>query len=195
MDSPLESLQRVLTRRRVVTSLGLGSAAVLATRIPGITARAATPVPQAYLPEAIRNWVTGFETLDPDLIASTFAKDAILLDVTTGISVEGQDAISAAMTGLFGAVEDTSAEVHTVFATDEWAAAEWTFGGRYTGQYLGFPPGEGQQLMNRGVDIVALAGDQIQVDHRYYDAYSILVQLGVLAAQGGTGTPAATPTP
>jgi hypothetical protein len=59
--------------------------------------------------------------------------------------------------------------------------------GTYTGQIAGMPPGAGQSVTFRGASILELESGQIRVEREYYDAASLLAQLGALP---GPGTPA-----
>ena len=59
------------------------------------------------------------------------------------------------------------------------------------GVYAGLPTGSGQTVTLPGAVIFELEGDRIRREAHYYDAYTLLVQLGVLPAPGMEATPAA----
>ncbi len=180
-----------LSRRSALVRLGAGSLGMaLAARSLTSAAQEATPGLVTDLPPILQEYVAAWAALDADRLAATFAEDAVSENVPTGAVLEGREAIPSYFAGLFAAFEDLTAEITTIFATDVGAAAEWTFGGHYTGQVPGFPPGEGQLVSVRGASILTQADGLIQRAHEYYDVYGILVQLGVVPPPGGA-TPAA----
>jgi hypothetical protein len=85
--------------------------------------------------------------------------------------------------------------VPTAFASDDWGAVEFSFTGTYTGALPGMPAGTGQTVTFRGASILKIGSEGIEEHHQYFDAYSILVQLGALPApESGGASPVATPT-
>ena len=75
----------------------------------------------------------------------------------------------------------------SAFATADWAALEYDFAG--TNQ--GFVPGaaaRGKPFSVRIATIFALRGDKIQRSSDYYDAATILTQLGMMPGAAATPT-------
>jgi steroid delta-isomerase-like uncharacterized protein len=178
-----------LSRRAALGRLG-GVAAVLTLMAGGRRAAAqeATPPVAADLPPVLQEFIAAQEAKDLDRLLALHAEDAVVEEVPTGVVYEGRDAIRGYFEAFYAAFPDATLHYTNAFATDTWAAAEWTFSGIYTGQFPDLPPGEGQPLTIRGVDIIALAGDRVRGGRIYYDLYGFLVQLGALPAPG---TPAA----
>jgi steroid delta-isomerase-like uncharacterized protein len=103
--------------------------------------------------------------------------------------VRGQDELRAHLEAFYAAFPDIKFVVTgDAFVAGDRAAVEWTATGTYTGQIPGMPPGAGQTVTFRGASILELQGDKVRVEREYYDAASLLAQLGALPAPG-------TPTP
>ena len=68
------------------------------------------------------------------------------------------------------------------FATDEWAAAEWLFSGTDTGGVAGTPTGKRFEV--RGATIFELEDGKARRNTDYYNASTVLEQLGRLPAAG-----------
>jgi steroid delta-isomerase-like uncharacterized protein len=179
-----------VSRRVAVARLGAGGLGVaLAARGRPVAAQEATRL-AAELPPVVREFFAAFEALDPDRIVATLAEDAALEEVPTGLVREGRDAFRAYLEEFFAAFSDATLHYADAFAAEAWAAGEWTFSGRYTGQLPDLPSGEGQPLTIRGVDVIAVADGQIRSGREYYDLCSLLAQVGVLPPPAAT-TPSA----
>ena len=189
MDVSCVSSSAGLTRRSVLTRAGIGAAGMMLAVPLSVTAQDATPA-AGVLPPTIAEWAEGWRALDPARIAAIYSETASMVDMSAATTLEGPEAIQAYLTEFFAAFEDFSSEILNLFATEEWAAAEWVFGGRYTGQFPGYPPGSSQSVTVYGAEILGLADGQIQQDRRYYDIYGILVQLGLAPSPEGAATPA-----
>lgn len=82
----------------------------------------------------------------------------------------------------------------SIFAAGDRAAAEWTFSGKYTGQFPGFPPGTGQPMEFQGAAILELHNGQIVHDTEYVNYLAILRGMGLLPGAPATpGVAMATP--
>jgi len=87
-------------------------------------------------------------------------------------------------------VSDIQIERRSAFGAGGWAASEWVFSFRYTGQFPGLPPGSGQPVSFHGATIFELSDDKIRRSSDYYDNVPILAAAGLLPMPA---TPAATP--
>ncbi|CAA9537639.1 MAG: hypothetical protein AVDCRST_MAG73-1573 [uncultured Thermomicrobiales bacterium] len=188
MDRPIVPSRPALTRRAALARLGGGGLAlgVAAASRPTL-AQESTPMasPEA-VPPVLQDWVTGWETADTDRLASTYAEDAVVEVVPLATTLPGREAIRQYYASYFAAFTESIPRITTVFATAERAAAEWSFQGRYTGQFPGFPPGEGQPISVRGANIITLRDGQITAEHQYFDVAGLLAQLGIGASVPGT---------
>ncbi|MDQ3693943.1 MAG: ester cyclase [Chloroflexota bacterium] len=90
----------------------------------------------------------------------------------------------------FAVFPDVALALSSAFVAGDWAAAEWTHGGTYTGSLPGLPPGAGQPFSIRGTAVFELEGDRIRRGASDFDFYGLLIQFGLLPAPG-----AATPAP
>ena len=178
-----------LSRRTTLKAGGIGLAAMA-----GLTARSVI-THEEDLPEIIVAFLAGWKALDAEQIAQTYADDGDRADVTTPIVFNGKDEIRRSLTDFFGAFSNATVEHPAVLVgSDAYAADTWIFAGNYTGTMPGFPPGAGQPVTIHGFTLIELGDEAIQQTTDYYDAYGILVQLGVVAPLGQVRTPEATPT-
>ena len=182
-----------VSRRAALVRIGAGGvAAALAARGLAATAQEASPAASpGAVPPVLQDWVAGWEAADADRIAGSYAEDALVEVVAFNITLRGLDEIRGFFTAYFAAFAEPNPTITAVFATADRAAAEWSFEGQYTGQLVGLPPGTGQPVSVRGANVMTLTGDRIAEERIYNDLAGILVQLGIAAAPGAAGTPAA----
>jgi steroid delta-isomerase-like uncharacterized protein len=147
---------------------------------------AATP---ASLPPPLDAWDAAWASGDIETILAAYSDDVVFEEVPFNLVVQGQEELRAHLQALYTAFPDIAfAATGDAFLSGEWAAVEWTATGTYSGQIPGMPPGTGQTVTFRGASILELEGGKIRVEREYYDAASLLAQLGTLPAPG-------TPTP
>jgi steroid delta-isomerase-like uncharacterized protein len=178
-----------VSRRAVLERLGAsGLIAVAGLTLGGGLARAQGTPPSSStpLPSPVADWIAAWKATDADQLATFYAEDAVYEDVLGGVIVQGQAAIHQFFTAYLGAFSDASSQWSDMFGVDDRAAAQWTFSGNYTGQYPGLPPGTGQPLKYRGVEILELRDGKILHDTAYVDYLAAFRELGLLP-------PAATP--
>ncbi len=188
MAHPFVPSVRVLTRRAAVARIGAGGLALgLGARArPALAQQSTADVSPEAVPPALEIWVSGWEAADPTQLAQAYAEDAVVEVVPFNTTLPGQGAIQQYFTAYFGAFADPNPTITLVFATEEHAAAEWTFEGQYTGQLPGLPPGEGQPVSVRGANIMTLRDGAIVEERIYTDLAGLLGQLGLGAAAPGT---------
>lgn len=181
MDRP-----QAVSRRRALLQIGAGGlGAVMAARTLAAGAQEATPpVTMEDLPPVLADWVDAWGTLDVDGIVAVFAEDSVHEDLALNAMFVGREEIRGHYEPLRSQFTDPSGAVTNVIASGDGAGAamEWVFTGTYTGEYPGFPPGTGEQIMIRGTMIAELADGQIQHARQYYDVFGILLQLGAVPA-------------
>lgn len=191
------SIAAGLSRRAALRGLGGGGLAALALtagapsgpRPAGIAAQEATP---AALPPLFEEWLAVWGR-DPDRADALYADEAVLEDVTAGAIFSGRDEVKAHVEDEFAALPDHTYELLSAFVAGDRAAAEFRWTATYTGTYPGLPPGTGQALSLRGAVFIELMDGRISREAHYYDAYALLVQLGLLPAPGAEDAPEATP--
>jgi steroid delta-isomerase-like uncharacterized protein len=142
-----------------------------------------------FLDEWLALWTDG-----ADGIETLYVGDAMWEDVAAAVTVQGRDQIRSAIRAgneeELAAFPDRRREVRSAFAAGNRAAVEIAFSGTYTGTLPGLPPGAGQPVAMRGVVIFELDGDTIRRESHFYDAGSLLAQLGVEPPPETEGTPA-----
>jgi steroid delta-isomerase-like uncharacterized protein len=188
----LDSATRPTGRRRLLGGMlgGAFLASVSPRALRTTSAQGTTPETGA-VPPAVQEWAAAWsEHDDGSRLAALYNDDATHEEVPSGTVFSGPEAIAGYAQSHFAAFPDVALELTSAFTSGDWAAAEWVYGGTYTGSLPGLPPGSGQPFSVRGTAIFELEDGKIRRSASYFDFYSLLVQLGVLPAPG-----AATPAP
>lgn len=187
-DAPANGAIPRRSRRTVIRTLGVGGmAAVLAAGTAhGLAASPATQATPENLPtffaRFLDEWSAAAASGDATAVLPFYTQDAVFEDVPFAVVLSGPEAIGGFLAGFFGTYSDATVTWRSVIATDEAAAAEAVFEGRYTGQIPDLPPGEGQPVSVRSTHVYTFDGDLIRSQTLYFDAYGLLIQLGVLPA-------------
>ena len=180
---------------RLIVSVSI--LALTAALLPrAVVAQEASPsTSPTALPAPLAGWVVAWEAqpLEAAPIAAAYTGDAVYEEVATGVSLGNREEIEAYLTGFVAAFSGARADVETAFATEDQAAATWSFTGRYTNQLPGFPPPAGQTVTFRGASILELREGMIARETQYWDVSGILAQLGAVigAPSPASGTPPA----
>lgn len=181
-----------VSSRRAVLLAGL-SAGLGFGRPRGSAAQSATPA-AASLPPPVARFVAAMDAADPDQLADSYAPNGVLEEVGFGQTFTGRDAIRADEAGFLAGFRDVTIRVTDAFASGDQDAVEWSFAGTYSGQLPGMPAGQGQRVQFRGASLLQFTADGITAHRQYFDAYTILVQLGALPAPTGRdASPVASP--
>lgn len=176
------------SRRTAIAGLG-GLALVLGIAPAGALAQG-TPGAEE-LPSAVARFVAAMEAADPQGLADSYTLDGVLEEVGFAAIYQGRDAILENEATFLSAFTDVTITVSSVFAVADWAAAEFTFAGTYSGALPGMPAGRGQRVEFRGASILRFTDTGITRQNQFFDAYAILVQLGALPSPEEPATPAA----
>ena len=142
------------------------------------------------IPAPLAGWVTDWEAqpLVAEPIAAAYTVDAVYEEVASGVVRSGSEEIRAYLTEFFAAFADPRAEVESVFAAGEHAAAIWAFTGTYVGQLPGLPAGTGQPISFRGASLLDLRDGMIFRETQFFDAYGLLIQVGAVPAPDSAST-------
>jgi steroid delta-isomerase-like uncharacterized protein len=169
-------------RRLLVGGLLGGAVTVaLAGRGPRTSAAQDTTPMAANVPPVVQEWAAAWSAHDDGVrLAALYTSDATHEEVPSGTIFHGPEEIAGYAQSHFAAFPDVALELTSAFAAGDWAAAEWVYGGTYTGSLPGLPLGTGQPFSVRGAAIFELQGGKIRRSASYFDFYSLLVQLGVL---------------
>ena len=109
-------------------------------------------------------------------------------DVPNGLLIHGPEACAAYYVQQIQATPDLVTHYTGFFAGNQ-AVAEWTNNGTYTGQFPGMPPGAGQPVSFRGVDLFTIEGYKLSRITTYYDLSALHTQIGVTPACDEAATP------
>jgi steroid delta-isomerase-like uncharacterized protein len=129
-------------------------------------------------------WATAWSSHDADKLLSLFADDCVYEDVTFGAVNRGLHELRAFAEAVFSAVPDFRIDLTTCFAAGNRAIMEWTLSGTHRGDLPGMPA-TGKQFSVRGVTVLELQTQKICRNSDYWDAASIMRQVGLLPPQVG----------
>jgi steroid delta-isomerase-like uncharacterized protein len=119
-------------------------------------------------------------THDAERVASWFTDDAVQRTVATDTIARGRHAIRDSVATIFQAFPDLYLEVRDLFSTDDRMCVQGTATGTHTGAFLGLPP-TGRRVEWDGCLVFRFASDgRVSEEIIYYDAATVLRQLGVL---------------
>lgn len=99
-------------------------------------------------------------------------------NVAMGETYVGKERVGAFLTELFLAVPDLTMQITMRVARGDFVAEEYTIRGTHLGTLFGIPA-TGRPLELSAVSFVEFAGGRLKVDHFYFDASSILRQMGL----------------
>lgn len=120
---------------------------------------------------------------DPsDAVATHFAEDGALHDMTAAEPVVGRAAISAAVRAFTAAFAPLTFHSRVVVSDDTTATVEWTAHGVHVGELDGIAP-TGKPIEIRGINLFRRndAGELTE-ERSYWDSGTLLRQLGVFDA-------------
>lgn len=154
-------------------SCGSGSAATADQTIPAGTAK---PLDQQALRKFADGYTKAWNSRSPELFASQFATDGILI-INNGPPARGRAAIAKVAQGFMSTFPDMVLTMDTLQAGVNGAAYHWTLVGTNSG-----PGGNGNKVQISGVEVWQLndAG-QIRISDGHFDKADYDRQLGLTA--------------
>ncbi|HEU5433395.1 MAG TPA: ester cyclase [Thermomicrobiales bacterium] len=157
----------------------------------GVWAQGATPAASpAPLPPLVAAYGAAWSSHDPEQVASLYVDDARFEEVVAGGAVTSNRAeFTGYLTELFAAFPDFALSPTGGFAAGDEIGLEWTVTGTYRGQFGTLPPGAGQRIALRGASMLQIDAGKIWSDREYWDAATLLAQVGALPGPGAA-TPA-----
>src|SRR5262249_9642620 len=108
--------------------------------------------------------------------------DCLYEDVTFGVVNHGKAELRTFTEGTFAAIPDFNVTLLTRFVAGNWAAMEWAMSGTHKGDFPGLPATGKRFSSVRGATIVELQGTKIRRCCDYWDAASVMRQVGLLDA-------------
>jgi steroid delta-isomerase-like uncharacterized protein len=120
------------------------------------------------------------DTNDPERVLALFADDCVFEDVTFGVVARGKEELRSFVNGAFVAVPDFKYGVTSRFAASQWAAIEWVMSGTHRGDFPGIPATGKRFSSVRGSTVLELDGHKIRRESDYWDAATLMRQVGLL---------------
>ena len=129
--------------------------------------------------QVLDDWAAAWSSHDTEKVLSLFTDDCMLEDVTFGVVNRGKKELRAFADGVFAGIPDFKIELTARFSTDASAGMEWVMSGTHKGDFPGMAA-TGKRFSVRGVTILELQGEKIRRDSDYWDAASVMRQVGLL---------------
>lgn len=152
------------------------------TAVLAVVLAASCLVSAADKPSAARTMVeksfAAWNAHDANKVATYYTSDVSYEDVAFGQVAHGSDELKKMVAGFFAAVPDLKLEVVDVRSFGNSASVEWIFSGTDVGLFK-----TGKKFSVRGASVFQLKGGKCSVNKDYYDAASIMRQVGVLPKQ------------
>jgi len=121
------------------------------------------------------SWIAAWNSHDVEEVVAIFTADVLYEDVTFGAANHGSAELRKFAASIFDAVPDAKFELVNSSADRRHGSIEWIFSGTDHGLYK-----TGKRFSVRGVSVIDLRGGRISRNLDYYDAASIMRQVGLL---------------
>jgi steroid delta-isomerase-like uncharacterized protein len=171
------------SRRLALRRLGSAGVVVASATIVPTLAHAETAIAAPSIAEA---WTAAWNSHQSARVTALFTPDGMYEDLAFGLTAHGTEEIAKFADGFFQAAPDLHIKLVAGFGTTDWAAAEWIFSGTDTGGVAGTPTGKRFEV--RGATIFQVQNGRVRRDTDYYNASTVLAQLGRLPAASATPT-------
>lgn len=158
--------------KRVLPAVLLAALVWLAVAAPAANKDAAHP--NAAVAE---KWINAWNSHDPDKMLPAFTDDVFYEDVAFGEVSHGPAELRKFAAEEFEAIPDLELKLVRAEIRGGHGTIEWTFTGTDKGVYK-----TGKKFTVRGVSVIDVRGDKISRSLDFYDAATIMRQVGVLPA-------------
>jgi steroid delta-isomerase-like uncharacterized protein len=132
---------------------------------------------QSKMPVA-NSWITAWNSHDAEKVIAIFTADVLYEDVTFGAANHGSAELRKFAASIFAAVPDAKFELINSSTDRRHGTIEWIFSGTDQGLYK-----TGKRFSVRGVSVIDLRQGRISRNLDYYDAASIMRQVGLLPSE------------
>ena len=123
-------------------------------------------------------WIAAWNSHDAEKVAAIFTTDVLYEDVTFGAVNHGSAELRKFTASIFEAVPDAKFELANSSEDRRHGSIEWIFSGTDHGLYK-----TGKRFSVRGVSTIDLRSGKISRNLDYYDAASIMRQVGLLPCE------------
>ena len=121
------------------------------------------------------SWISAWNSHDPDKLAAIFTPDIMYEDVPFASVNHGSAELRKFAASDFDASPDLHVELGSSSIQGNHGTIEWTFSGTDKGIFK-----TGKKFSVRGVSILTLKNGKISRNVDYYDAATVMKQLGLL---------------
>jgi steroid delta-isomerase-like uncharacterized protein len=151
-------------------------AACIAILVANVAPGEASPDLQNARGEQIgQSWCDAWNSHDVSRVLAVFTDDVFYEDVTFGLTVHGSAQLRDFARFFFTAVPDLHIQCTTTFVSGRHGSIEWIFSGTDVGVFK-----TGKTFTVRGGSVIEVRGQQISRNSDYYDAATMMRQVGLL---------------
>jgi steroid delta-isomerase-like uncharacterized protein len=122
-----------------------------------------------------QKWIDGWNSPDPEVLVSAFTSDGVYEDVTFGLKKTGSAELRDLHKFFHDSVGGLYVKLIATHVANGHGTIEWLFGGKDVGVFKTGKPFEVQ-----GVSVIEVRGNRISRNLDYYDAATIMKQVGKL---------------
>jgi steroid delta-isomerase-like uncharacterized protein len=124
-----------------------------------------------------QKWIDGWNAPNPDLLVAAFTPDGVYEDVAFGLKKKGSAELRDLHKFFHEAVGGLYVKLVSTHVANDYGTIEWIFGGRDVGVFK-----TGKPFAVPGVSVIEVRGNRISRNLDYYDAATIMKQVGKLPA-------------
>jgi steroid delta-isomerase-like uncharacterized protein len=128
-------------------------------------------------PRVAENFIAAWNSHDVEKVIPVFTDDVLYEDVTFGAVNHGSTELRKFAASIFAAIPDVRFELVNSTIDRGHGTIEWVFTGTDRGLYK-----SGKRFSVRGVSVIDLREGRISRNLDFYDAASIMRQVGLLAS-------------
>lgn len=130
-----------------------------------------------------QKWIDGWNSTDPSKLVAAFTPDGIYEDVTFGLKKQGSIQLRELHQFFHSAVSGLYVKLVDAHIAAGHGTIEWIFGGTDVGVFK-----TGKPFSVRGVSVIEVKGGRISRNLDYYDAATMMREVGVLPPQETAGS-------
>jgi steroid delta-isomerase-like uncharacterized protein len=153
----------------------IGIILIVAVVLPAIAAPAAGNSSTGLNSALAEKWIAAWNSHDPDKMLALFTDDVVYEDVAFGEVSHGKAELRKFFLSEIEGVPDLELKLERADIRGGHGTIEWTFSGTDKGVYK-----TGKRFSVRGISVIDLRGGKISRNVDYYDAATIMHQVGVL---------------
>jgi steroid delta-isomerase-like uncharacterized protein len=155
----------IIARRSAI----IGSSVVL------MLPKAAFAASSAHKKSIGQKWVDGWNATNPDALVAAFTPDGVYEDVAFGLKKKGSAELRELHKSFHDSVGELYVKLIATHVTNGRGTIEWVFGGKDIDVFK-----TGKPFEVRGVSVIEVHRGRISRDLDYYDAATIMKQVGKL---------------